>query len=89
MKPKKTLEIVREKTSKMRQKLAINQVLLDELSLSRPKRKHPLLSFTNDLVKRPPNREQMRQVYEVLLEQRRVNANLLFLVEKWLEQNYE
>lgn len=87
MKPKKTLEIVREKMNNMRHKLAKNQLLLDELSLSRPKRKHPLLSFTNDLVKRPPNREQMRQVYEVLLEQRRVNAKLISLVEKWLEQN--
>ena len=55
-----------------------------ESALSR-RRKSPLLDFVDDLVHRPPNTEQMRQLKELLLEEQKAIAQLLTLINQHLE----
>jgi len=51
--------------------------------------RHLLRSMTpfapDDLVHRPPNQEQMRQLKELLLEEQKAIAQLIALVEQHLE----
>lgn len=54
-----------------------------ENALSRD-RKSPLLDFVDDLVHRPPNQEQMRQIKELLLEEQQSIAQLIALIERYL-----
>jgi hypothetical protein len=55
-----------------------------ESALSR-RRKSPLLDFVDDLVHRPPNTEQMRQLKELLLEEQKAIAQLIALIDQHLE----
>ncbi|MEG3991295.1 hypothetical protein QUA13_29950 [Microcoleus sp. S28C3] len=68
-----------------RSKLERTKRLRDEAALTRPFRKSPLLDFVNDLVHRPPSQEQMRQLKELLLEEQKVIAKLIALVDQHLE----
>ncbi|WP_226594197.1 hypothetical protein [Microseira wollei] len=45
----------------------------------------PLLDFVDDLVHRPPNQEQMRQIKELLLQEQKAIAQLIALIDKYLE----
>ena len=47
-------------------------------------RKSPLLEFVDDLVHRPPNVEQMRQIKQLLLEEQKAIAQLITLIDKYL-----
>lgn len=55
-----------------------------ESALSR-RRKSPLLDFVDDLVHRPPNQEQMRQLKELLKEEQQSIAQLIALIDQRLE----
>jgi hypothetical protein len=68
-----------------RKKLERTKRLRDEAALTRPLRNSPLLDFVNDLVHRPPNQEQMRQLKELLLEEQKAIAKLIALVDQHLE----
>ena len=68
-----------------RSKLERTKRLRDEAALSRPFRKSPLLDFVDDLVQRPPNQEQMRQLKELLLEEQKAIAQLIALIDQQLE----
>jgi hypothetical protein len=57
-----------------------------ESALSR-NRKSPLVEFVDDLVHRPPNVEQMRQIKQLLLEEQKAIAQLITLIDKYLENN--
>jgi hypothetical protein len=67
------------------EKLERTKCLQVEASLSRPLRKSPLLDFVDDLVHRPPNREQMRQLKELLLQEQQAIAQLIALIDRELE----
>jgi hypothetical protein len=70
-----------------RSKLALDRQkkLAAEFALGRPRRKSPIADFVDDLVHRPPNREQMRQIKELLLEEQQSIAKLIALIDKHLE----
>ncbi|MEG4520794.1 MULTISPECIES: hypothetical protein [unclassified Microcoleus] len=68
-----------------RSKLERTKRLRDEAALTRPFRKSPLLEFVDDLVHRPPNQEQMRQLKELFLEEQEAIAKLIALVDQHLE----
>jgi hypothetical protein len=50
-------------------------------------RKSPLLDFVDDLVHRPPNTEQMRQLKELLLQEHKAIAQLITLIERYLDSD--
>lgn len=70
-----------------RSKLALDRQkkLAAEFALDPPRRKSPIGDFVDDLVHRPPNREQMRQLKEMLLEEQQSIAKLIALIDKHLE----
>ncbi|HAX79857.1 MAG TPA: hypothetical protein DCY88_29485 [Cyanobacteria bacterium UBA11372] len=45
----------------------------------------PILEFVDDLVHRPPNTEQMRQLKELLLQEQEAIAKLIALIDQHLE----
>lgn len=79
---------VQERTIRMQEQLEATkerwEKLNTESALSR-RRKSPLLDFVDDLVHRPPNQEQMRQIKELLLEEQKAIAQLIALIDKHLE----
>ncbi|MEG4320201.1 MULTISPECIES: hypothetical protein [unclassified Microcoleus] len=68
-----------------REKLERTKRLQTEAALSRPLRKSPLLDYVDDLVHRPPNTEQMRQLKELLLQEQAAIAQLIALIDRHLE----
>lgn len=70
-----------------RSKLALDRQkkLAAEFALGRPRRKSPIADFVDDLVHRPPNQEQMRQIKELLLQEQEAIAKLIALIDKHLE----
>ncbi|MEG4799035.1 hypothetical protein QUB63_02450 [Microcoleus sp. ARI1-B5] len=44
-----------------------------------------MLDFVDDLVHRPPNTEQMRQLKELLLQEQAAIARLIALIDRQLE----
>ncbi len=87
--------LVQEKTRLMQEKTKLMQEKFEatkerwnkldtEAALSRSLRS-PLLDFVDDLVHRPPNQEQMRQIKELLLEEQKAIAQLIALIDKHLE----
>ena len=79
---------VHERTLLMREQFEATkqrwEKLDTEAALSRHRRS-PLLDFVDDLVHRPPNQEQMRQIKELLLEEQKAIAQLIALIDKHLE----
>ena len=79
---------VQERTILMQEQLEATkerwEKLNTESALSR-RRKSPLLDFVDDLVHRPPNQEQMRQIKELLLEEQKAIAQLIALIDKHLD----
>ncbi len=79
--------LMQEKTNLMREQFEATkqrwEKLDTEAALSR-RRKSPLLDFVDDLVHRPPNQEQMRQIKELLLEEQKAIAQLIALIDKHL-----
>ena len=74
-----------EKNRLQRSKLERTKRLRDEAALGRPFRKSPMLDFVDDLVHRPPNQEQMRQLKELLLEEQKAIAQLIALIDQHLD----
>lgn len=74
-----------QKNRSQREKLERTKRLQAEAALSRPFRKSPMLDFVDDLVHRPPNTEQMRQLKELLLQEQAAIARLIALVDRYLE----
>jgi hypothetical protein len=82
------------KTQSMQQRFDATKERWKELNANREKldaeralnrrNKSPLLDFVNDLVHRPPNREQMRQLKELLEEQQKATATLIALISQYL-----
>ncbi|GET38783.1 hypothetical protein [Microseira wollei] len=62
------------------------EILNTENALSRNLRS-PLLDFVDDLVHRPPNTEQMRQMKELLLEEHQAIAQLITLIDRYLDSD--
>jgi hypothetical protein len=86
---------IREKTRLMQEKTGLMRAWLEstkdywdklntEGALTR-NRRSPLLDFVDDLVHRPPNQEQMRQIKEMLLEEQQSIAKLIALIDQHLE----
>jgi hypothetical protein len=79
---------VQERTILMREQFEATKERWDKLNtesaLSRHRRS-PLWEFVDDLVHRPPNQEQMRQLKELLLEEHKAIAQLIALIDKHLE----
>ncbi|GET38781.1 hypothetical protein [Microseira wollei] len=71
----------RTKASKERR-----EKLNTEFALSRNLRS-PLLDFVDDLVHRPPNTEQMRQLKELLLQEQQSIAQLITLIDRYLDSD--
>ena len=44
-----------------------------------------MLDFVDDLVHRPPNQEQMRQLKELLLEEQKAISQLIALIDQHLD----
>ena len=80
--------LLQEKTKLMEEKFEATKERWDKLdtesALSRHRRS-PLLDFVDDLVHRPPNQEQMRQIKELLLEEQQSIAQLIALIDKHLD----
>ncbi|WP_293354848.1 MULTISPECIES: hypothetical protein [unclassified Microcoleus] len=74
-----------EKNRFQRSKLERTKRLRDEAALGKPLRKSPILDFVDDLVHRPPNQEQMRQLKELLVEEQKAIAQLIALIDRHLE----
>jgi hypothetical protein len=77
-----------QKTRLMREKFQATQERWEKLNTESAlsnKRKSPLLDFVGDLVHRPPNQEQLRQLKELLLEEHRAIAQLIAALDKHLE----
>jgi hypothetical protein len=74
-----------QKNRLQRFKLERTKRLRDEAALGRPLRKSPILDFVDDLVHRPPNQEQMRQLKELLLEEQKAIAQLIALIDQHLD----
>jgi hypothetical protein len=81
-------KLMEEETKLMRARLDATKEYWEKLNtesaLSR-NRRSPLLDFIDDLVHRPPNQEQMRQIKELLLEEQQSIAQLIALIDKHLE----
>jgi hypothetical protein len=71
-----------------REKLERTKRLQAEAALGRPLRKSPMLDFVDDLVHRPPNTEQMRQLKELLLQEQAAIAQLIVLIDRHLEDSH-
>jgi hypothetical protein len=79
---------VHERTLLMREKFEATKERWDKLNIESALSRHrrsPLLDFVDDLVHRPPNQEQMRQLKELLLEEHKAIAQLIALIDKHLE----
>jgi hypothetical protein len=74
-----------KKNRSQREKLERTKCLQAEAALARPFRKSPMLDFVDDLVHRPPNTEQMRQLKELLLQEQAAIARLIALIDRHLE----
>ncbi|MEG3859138.1 hypothetical protein [Microcoleus sp. herbarium12] len=83
-------EQMRQKTERMREKLEATKERWDKLNtesaLSR-NQKSPIVDFVDDLVHRPPNTEQMRQLKELLLQEQAAIAQLIALIDRHLEDS--
>jgi hypothetical protein len=84
----KKTERMRQKTERMREKLEATKERWDKINtesaLSRD-RTSPIANFVDDLVHRPPNTEQMRQLKELLLQEQAAIARLIALIDRHLE----
>jgi hypothetical protein len=66
-----------------------NEKLATESALGRPKRTSALEDFVDDLVHRPPNAEQIRQLKEAILAEQKILSQILALIEKWQSHESE
>lgn len=84
----KKTERMRQNTELMREKLKATQERWDKLNTESAlshNRKSPIADFVDDLVHRPPNTEQMRQLKELLLQEQATIAKLIALIDQHLE----
>ena len=81
-------QLLQEKTQLMRVRLEATKEYWHKLnteSANSRRLKSPILEFVDDLVHRPPNTEQMRQLKELLLQEQEAIAKLIALIDKHLE----
>lgn len=77
------LDKVKQSNNRLKEMKRRQEVLATEEALSSI-RTSPLLEFVDDLVHRPPNWEQMRQLKELLVSEQKAIAQLLKQVSQWL-----
>ena len=82
----KSSENLKRISAESKAALERNEKLATESSLGRPKRTSTLEDFVDDLVHRPPNAEQIRQLKEAILEEQKILSQILELLEKWQSQ---
>ncbi|GET41252.1 hypothetical protein [Microseira wollei] len=83
---KRSSEHLQELSAKSDAALQKNEKLATETALGRPQRKSALEDFVDDLVHRPPNAEQIRQLKEAILAEQKILSQILELLEKWQSQ---
>ncbi len=83
---KRSSEHLQSLSAKSDAALERNEKLTAETALGRPKRKSALEDFVDDLVHRPPNAEQIRQLKEAILAEQKILCQILELLEKWQSQ---